>query len=248
MFRPTRATVSRTPLRRQRGAALLLIVALLGIGTATMLLSIFGGPQGQALKERHTLRALEQAKEALMGYAVLNGRLPRPATSALDGRENPAPCRSEDSCTGFIPWITLGIDATDSWGKLLRYSVSPDLTQAPVLEARAVASKRVLARRDHGAVFFRAGQAACQPGSQCAAAVILSSGKNDPGTSPLGIPLPGTALSNADEVQNNIASNNFFSRATETSPVADGGEFDDLVVWVALPKLYQRMNAAGVLH
>ena len=80
------------PARRQRGAALLLLLLLLGLGAAALLMGAFGRPD-PGPRERATLAALAGAREALLGYAARTGRLPRPAASALDGRESaPASC------------------------------------------------------------------------------------------------------------------------------------------------------------
>lgn len=237
------------PLALQRGAVLLLLVAVLGMGMAAVMIGMFGGRQNQAqaARERSALLALETAREALLGFAVANGRLPRPAMSATDGRETPQPCTSEAACSGFIPWVTLGINGADSWGKVLRYSVTAELSNSPVLRMRAVANRRVLGRDGAGDVTYLAGQAACSVAVPCAAAVIMSSGKNNLGTSTQGIIQANNSAANEDELFNNSAARDFFSRAASGSPAAPGGEFDDLVVWLPLPVLYRRMNAAGVL-
>ena len=74
-------------------------------------------------------------REALIGYALINRYLPCPAISATNGRED----RTGNNCTldggnpkrdGFIPWVTLGVSAVDSWDNLIRYSVSPVFTNS----------------------------------------------------------------------------------------------------------------------
>src|SRR5690606_17123599 len=90
-----------------------------------------------------TERILEQAREALLGYATATGRLPCPATAASNGFESFASGGnvSNGNCTatngnfiGFLPAATLGftpIDANgyaiDAWGTAqnrLRYAVA----------------------------------------------------------------------------------------------------------------------------
>ena len=68
---------------RQRGAALLLLVAVLGLGAASLLIGAFGHDTGEAARQQRTLATLAQARDALLGFAVTHGRLPRPAASAL---------------------------------------------------------------------------------------------------------------------------------------------------------------------
>ncbi|HAT31415.1 MAG TPA: hypothetical protein DCW29_11365 [Janthinobacterium sp.] len=230
---------------RQDGIVLLILLAVVGLGAATLLISALGNNNLQAARERRTLLALTRANDALLGFATVYGRLPRPALSALDGSENPAPCGDSDSaCTGFLPWVTLGIEGADSWGKLLRYSVTPVFTRAPVQSLSAVAGKTVRTRLPGGAFSYLAGQDICTLSSPCAPFVVYSSGKNNFGTSVAGAAQANVARGNVDEAANNAASVHFISRVASAERALPGGEFDDLVAWVALPMLYKRMRAA----
>jgi len=231
---------------RQRGAALLILIMLLGLSMSGLLMHTFAATD-QAPRERATLLTMAQAREALLGYAARTGRLPRPAASAVDGRESARACQSADDCTGFLPWVTLGVNGTDHWGNLLRYSVSPAFTNDHVNTVEAVADKTVLTRRA-GNLVYRAGQAACTVDDPCAPVILVSSGFRNLGVSARGIPRANTGRTNVDELQNNLASNNFVTRASTGAADAAGGEFDDLITWIPLRQLYQRMNAAGVLR
>ncbi|GJI98713.1 hypothetical protein RugamoR57_54310 [Duganella caerulea] len=235
------------PVSRQSGAALLLLVVMLGVGSAALLLHLFGGEHGEGARERQTQAMLGEAREALLGYAMTHGRLPRPAVSALDGTENPAACATAEDCNGFLPWVALGIGGSDGWGKRLRYSVTPAYTRAPVLQQYSVADKVVVSRDGQGRPFFRIGQAHCSTAAQCSPAVIFSSGKSNPATSVQGIAQLNPSLTNVDEQHNYADINAFVSRPPARDPALPGGEFDDLVVWLPLQTLYARMNIAGVL-
>jgi type II secretory pathway pseudopilin PulG len=108
-------------------AIVLIIVALL--------LSSLLSPLSAQIDQRNyneTQQQISEIREALIGFAVVNGRLPRPATSATNGAENPANCGSEALCTGFIPWSTLGVKKTDAWNKIIQYSVSPAYADLPI--------------------------------------------------------------------------------------------------------------------
>jgi len=244
---PSGRIARRRPRLRQRGAALLLLLAVVGVGAATVLVSALGGNRNDLARERKTLVQLSEANEALIGFALTHGRLPRPAVSPTDGRERALPCDSEPACTGFLPWVALGIDGTDAWGKLLRYSVTPAYTQAPLMVSEVVATKRVLSRNAAGTPYFVAGQAECTLGAQCVPAVVISSGRRRLGTSPFGIAIANDGAGNIDEQQNNAASNDFVRRTASDNPADAGGEFDDLLVWLPLRRLYLRMTAAGQL-
>ncbi|WP_070361540.1 hypothetical protein [Duganella sp. HH105] len=235
---------SATSRRRQRGAALLLLLAMTSVGAAAVLISALGHDNGQQRRSALTLARMAQASEALVGFAAANGRLPRPAASATDGREAQAPCASEQACTGFLPWVTLGVDGGDGWGNLLRYSVTPTYTRAPVMRISAVATKTISDRRADGQYEYRIGQSNCNLGAQCAPLVLLSHGQRNFGTSLLGVAQANSAAGNLDEQQNAADSVHFIGRALGADPAAPGGEFDDLVLSVPLSLLYQRMAAA----
>lgn len=229
---------------RQRGAALLILVTLMGVGAATLLVSALSHNNQQQRRVQLTIARLAQAREALVGFAATNGRLPRPAISAVDGHEAPQPCDNEDSCSGYLPWVTLGVDGSDAWGKLLRYSVSPVFTHAPVQRISSVATKTVQTRYSDGQLAYTAGQEICNLGAQCVPVVLLSHGKNNFGTSTLGIPQLNTASGNADELLNAIGSVHFVGRPATDDPAAPGGQFDDLLSTVPLSYLYKQMAAA----
>lgn len=237
----------RGPRQRQSGAALLILVTVAGLAAASLLIGALGKSGGELARERRTLHALAQANEALVGFAVVNGRLPRPATSAIDGRENPLPCASELACTGFLPWLALGLEAGDSWGKLLRYSVTPEFTVAPIQSVQAVATKTVQTRDGAGRLRYLAGQDACTLAVECAPLVVFSSGKNNLGVDLLGTVQANASNANPDEQANHAAAVHFISRPASADAGVAGGEFDDLLAWVPLPRLFNLMRAAGSL-
>lgn len=229
---------------RQRGAVLLVLLAVLGLGAASVLMSGVARLDGRATPERRTALALKQARDALIGYAAANGRLPRPAPDAASGREYDGRCDTERSCTGFLPWVTLGITPGDGWGRLLRYSVTPVLTSAPLQASRAVGTKTVLTRRPDGLAYLT-GNAQCALGAQCAAAVVLSGGRDGAGVTAQGQVQPGLAGS-TDEQANLLADTAFMRRARSGAGSA-GGQFDDQLVWISVDTVLNRMSRAGML-
>lgn len=229
---------------RQRGAALLLMLALAGVGAASLLISALSHNRQELRRTQQTMASLALARDALVGFAVTYGRLPRPAISATDGREAPLPCASEEACTGLLPWVTLGVEPSDAWGKLLRYSVTPAYTQAPLQRLSAVATKTVQTRYPDGQLMFLAGQSVCELAAQCVPFVLLSHGQYNFGFSRLGIPQVNTAGANGDEQLNALGSQHFVARPASDDPQAPGGPFDDLVVFVPVQYLYQQMAKA----
>jgi type II secretory pathway pseudopilin PulG len=243
----TRPEPCRRPLPpyRQRGAALLLLLVVASLGAAALLMQAFDPARAEARRVQRTLLLLADARDALIGYAVSNGRLPRPAISATDGRER-ASCASEADCSGLLPWVTLGVAASDAWGKQLRYSVTPAMTVAPIHVETTLATKTVLGRDGQGRLFYLAGFDTCSVRTQCLPAVVLSTGGRNFGVTANGIVQANAGQDNEDERLNAYGSTRFVARAA-SGPLAVGGEFDDLVLWLPLPLLYNRMNAAHQL-
>lgn len=229
-------------------AMVLIIVALLLGGLLPTVAS-----QIEQQRNNETSKHLADIKEALIGYALVNGRFPRPASSATNGAER-APCTGVtpvNDCAGFIPWATLGTSKLDSWGKIIRYSVTPNFANAPFTLSDTIATKTIQTR-DSGALTYLVGQGTCELDNQCVPAVIFSHGKNNFGTNDSGNALANSSTTNADEGINDAGNNagninNFFSRIHSNNTAANGGEFDDLVVWVPLNTLMSRMVAAGRL-
>ncbi len=240
-------SANRADPRRQGGAALLLLLAVSSVGFAALLISAFGRSDVERVRERRTLAVLAQAADALTGFASTHGRLPRPAISATDGRERPEACADEAACSGFLPWVALGVEGADSWGKRLRYSVTPQYTVTPLRRLSAVATKRVQTRDGAGNLRYEAGQAECVLYAQCLPAVVYSHGRNNLGTSVAGLSQANGAQGNLDEIANDLATTGFIRRAASTDPAVPGGPFDDLLVAVPLDTLYERMSAARTL-
>ena len=190
-----------------------------------------------------TQRQLAEIKEALLGFAVANGRLPRPAISLADGAENPALCADDAACTGYLPWAALGVKKTDAWSKMIRYSVTPAYANAAFTLA-TVGSKKIQTRDSAGNASYLIG-GACSLASPCAPAVIYSAGKNNWGISEQGDALPDESADNVDEDANAVATTVFFARDPSTVP--NGGPFDDIVTWISPNILYSRMISANRL-
>ncbi len=129
----------KRPPRRQRGAALLVMLAVLVMGASWWLVSALSTPVNRTVLQRsHNAEVLQQAKQALIGWAALQaikdteenpGRLPCPEAAANIG--NPSfEGTASGSCTlpavGRLPWRTLGLDKLqDAAGEPLWYVVSP---------------------------------------------------------------------------------------------------------------------------
>jgi prepilin-type N-terminal cleavage/methylation domain-containing protein len=108
------------------------VLAIIGLLLASAMYTLSAQMEQRARED--TQRRLEQAREALLGFAVANGRLPCPASGATTGVEQDLPVGS-GTCTnpynGFLPAVTLGYQpadeqgfALDAWNNRLRYAVA----------------------------------------------------------------------------------------------------------------------------
>lgn len=193
-----------------------------------------------------TQKQLDEIREAVLGYAIVNGRLPRPATSETDGNER-ATCADARDCTGFLPWATLGLPRADVWGKLFRYSVVPQYANATFDFATSATLKTVQTHIPSSSTPVNL--------ATNLVAVVISYGPNNWGRTEAGTDIVDASATNVDEDTNDakfhcsVAANctDFISRPMSASATAAGGEFDDLLVWVPQTILFNRMVAAGKL-
>jgi len=221
-------------------AIVLVIITILIGGLAVPLAA-----QIQARRIAETKQTLQEAREAILGYAMTHladtaGKryLPCPDTDG-DGRENRNPGTKDCVLSyGLMPWVDLGTAPQDAWGNRLRYAVIPQF-------ANEVSG-------------FSSGTALPDPLGICsthtcptlspdvASGVVfalLSHGSNGWGARNIN----GNTLaapSGADELDN-LDSNRIYITRTHTKPDATNGEFDDLTTWISHSQLIIRVCPTG---
>jgi len=218
-------------------AMVLVIVGLLIGGLVTPL-----SMQLEQRKVSETQKALDDAREALIGYALRYGYLPCPAQSASVGLED----RTGTRCTGekragYLPWATLGLPKLDAWNHLFRYSVTPAFADSSPITHFTLATPRdiTVATRD-----MRGGLTPAT-GTADIPAVIISHGKNGYGaTTDQGTTIADVGNGNADEKLNASSATSFVTRLINDNPAQPGGEYDDMVAWLSPNILFNRMVAA----
>lgn len=218
----------------------LVIIALISSG---LIFSLTG--QQDQLQTKDAQKQLATIQEALLGYAMSNGRLPCPAPANLpSGNANaglaPAPPCTGNAQYGVLPWVTLGLPETDPWGNRFTYFVSQKFTAA--LSGSAQASFTLTTGSPNATPADNAGTAnAINGGANVASdlpAVIVSHGKRGAGAfTPAGSQIPGAAGDEAENADNDLS---FVSRTPNDS-------FDDLVAWIIPSVLKSRMVAVGKL-
>jgi prepilin-type N-terminal cleavage/methylation domain-containing protein len=214
----------------------LLEMAIVLIIAGFLLGGLLGGLSALQARQRdeQTARQLEDIRDALITFAVVNRRLPCPAvpttpdTTIGAGVERVA---TAVGCTGgasgVLPWATLGLPQTDAWGRRFTYRVTPAFARAGVAITLILPGDNTVRNRALVAL------------GSALPAVVVSHGANATGSrNRAGALAPGST--NAFE-QENADNDVDFVDDTPT------GTYDDLVMWVPTTLLISRMLAAGVL-
>ena len=250
--------------RRVRGFSLTelaIVLAIVGTLLGGLLYTLLAQVEQRSWSENE--RRLEAAREAVLGFAIVNGRLPCPARAdslAEEVRNTAGECRDaggETYYNGLLPARAIGYQpvdaqgyALDAWGNRLRYAVAktvtgcasatpalPHFTHAANLKANGITcqpSDLVVCKSATGITGTSCGAAANVVTNQnVVAAIAWSTGKN-------------AAAGGADEGANQNGDPVFVSRPPSPEGAA-GGTFDDMLVWIPVGVLYGRLIAAGVL-
>jgi len=218
----------------------------------------------------NTQRILDQAREALIGYAAANGYFPCPASTTSNGLQAmgagypgsgtcAAVVTGANTWIGFLPAATLGFTPVDTQG----YAVDAwGLTQNRIRYAVSNWNSNTLTKTD-GMRTAGMGSIASTPllyvcssgtgvvvGTNCGTAVTLTS--NAPvviwSVGPNGATTGGTSVHEAQNPNpNGGSSDRLFVSRTKAEAGAAGGEFDDIVTWIGTPTLFNRLIAAGQL-
>lgn len=224
-------------------AEMAIVLVIVGLLLTSVLSNV--STQMDARNIRDTQTRLDQIKDALIGFAQANGRLPCPANGTIPtGAANAgveqftvtvAGPPQQYVCTnvngfGVVPWATLGVAETDVWGGRFGYKVSSAFSDsimqttttwgcgATIPIPTPTQSSFALCAQGTLAVTTRTATYKAGTGVSNVPVVIISYGKNGYGAYTSGgtqITLPPAV--NADETANATAtSTTFYSR--EQSP------------------------------
>ena len=267
-------SVLASSIRSQHGFSLVelaVVLAIIGLLIAMGMYTLSAQTDQRAREQ--TSRTLEQAREALLGYAVANGRLPCPASSASNGIESPA--GGATACTnpndGFLPAVTLGFQptdangyATDAWNNRIRYAVSASIsncsgtTTVPHFTNKTNLKQNGMSCLPSSTELLICKSTTSSPAPSvgncgtagnfvtnngAVVAIVFSTGKNFALASTAAAAL---AAGNNDEAANLDGNTVYISHSPAPSS-ATGGEYDDQMVWIPVGMLYGRLAAAGVL-
>jgi prepilin-type N-terminal cleavage/methylation domain-containing protein len=249
--------------RRQNGFTLLeiaVVLMIIGLLLGGLLPTLSAQMESRNINE--TRKQLDEIKEALIGYAIINGRLPCPAISGSNGIEAPV---GVGNCTYFsnttnasynyLPAATLGLSGTnssglleDAWGNPIRYAVT-SLQSGVDYVYTTSGGMSTVGISSLGSSNLNVCSAASANNSSCtvinstlasnAVVVIYSTGKN--GAS------GGTGTDEAENLNPNASDSHGNVFVSHTPSAASGNEYDDLMIWISPNVLVNRMVTAGKL-
>jgi prepilin-type N-terminal cleavage/methylation domain-containing protein len=247
-----------------------MVLMIVGLLLGGLVPTISAQMETQRISE--TRRQMSEIRDALVGYTLINGRLPCPAQATLAtgaanaGIEaitgNGCACQTasgstdtiataagvacqNSSVTGVLPWATLGLQETDAWGR--RYTYRATSVFADQIAANTLGTGCSVALPTASSF------ALCSPGTPD---IRVASGgsfiaENVPavfishGKNGYGAYIVnGSQLPSAGAGADELenSDNNLSLVNHEFSP-----EFDDLVGWISPGVLMSRMVAAGKL-
>ena len=239
-------------MKKQTGFTLVeiaIVLVIFGLVLSALLLPLRAQREQAFFTQTNT--ALDVARQALLGFAQRNGRLPCPATNLGTaafpddtGTSNPngsGPC---NQLVGFLPAATLGIQpadaqgfALDGWNNRIRYAVT-NANASAFTTNNAMNSLGLVALAPDLRVCATSTAASCTAAihlSNQAVVIVYSTGAS------FRLGAGGT-----DENENLDNNNIFVSHDSRENDV--NGEFDHIVTWISPYVLYNAMIQAGQLH
>lgn len=204
----------------------LLILALLMGGMLMPLQAQF-----EYQKLRQTNQSLTEIKDALIGFAMIHGRLPCPSyitdPAHADFGIEVTPCAATMTSDGYLPWKTIGVNETDAWatkqtsasGGMIgywRYRVDSKFTITIKLNTSFGNNLSIVNSRGNHIT----------TNDERAVAIIYSTGKN--------------LRADGENADYEATTGTYQSDVPSTN-------FDDMLIWVTRPLLMYRMVSAGKL-
>jgi len=185
--------------------------------------------QIEQAQRKETRNALAEIKQALLGYAIIYGRLPCPTVMAdpADATYGVAAATCDaTTAEGYLPWRTLGVSEIDTWG--IKRSATGDAW---------VGYWRYRLDDSFDAAFTLA----------TVPVDALTINNNEGG--PITAPLPDSPVAIVFSTGQNFTENGENAGAFDNLYQGDNqnATFDDMLIWISRPQLFNRMVAAGML-
>ncbi len=215
-------------------AIVLLIVGLLLGGLLPTVSS-----QIEQQRRNETRKQLDEIRNALFGYAIINGFLPCPTTQTdpthVEYGTADAICSANATTEGYLPWKTLGVSEFDAWGS----------TRSNINDPWTGYWRYRVDRRFAGTAFLLTTNFGTCPGAIVDCLTIRNSAANNlTSTSerPVAIIFSTGPKLSADGQNSTFEATSGIYQSDVPSPV-----FDDILIWISRPQLFNRMVSAGKL-
>ena len=219
--------------------------SLLELAIALVILSLMMGWLMMPLRVQHSMQKYQQteqrlqmAQQALLGHALIHHYLPCPDTdNPPDGWENVLSGQGCTSDEGVLPWMQLGLAATDAWGRYFRYRADATFSHHALWFSVTAAenASNIQVTGDNGA----ATSIPSRP-----AAMVLSHGENGLGgiqSVSGGVAHAMTAPEHPDEQENADGDLVFVDKVQQQTGSA---VFDDRLIMLSPKVLIQQMVQA----
>ena len=238
---------------------------MLELAIALMILSlVIGGilsPLGALLESRQRSEAgieLEKIKEALLGFAIINGYLPCPTTTTdpdndMYGLEDTT-CNRDPTAEGYLPWRTLGVPEVDPWGLsrnagsapfigYWRYRVDRHFSNSgELITMKTVSAENLTVVNSQGKLLTAP--------TETPVAIIYSTGSNltQDGENAIFEGAPCGNISGYDTGGGtSCPAGEPLYQDGSLSGTGSNTTFDDILVWLSRPRLFNKMVTAGRL-
>jgi len=208
------------------------------VGILTMgVLEIFLLQVGQSKLDK-TTEELQKIRNALIGFAIINERLPYPDRDNDGEENNDFDCDMEKD--GWLPWATLGIERTDSWGNPFFYRLDKAYCLGNIPNPPNTSSNLEIVKIVNNTTYSQVGTDYYYKSNSRIIAIVLSCGQSGIDQTKTRPPLCKT---NSDNEAENIdhdrryVNNNFIER-----------RFDDRLIWLSKTTLLNHLVKAGRLE
>ena len=203
---------------------------VIGLLMGTLILPVANQLNARAITD--TEKTMESIKEALIGYAVMNNKLPCPAANDF-GTSQSTLCAQE----GFLPWAELGIGrVADAWGQPIHYRVDEAYTSGIPSNLKASSNIKVSYDTASGSINLVSAET---DGSSKIIVLLLSYGNDHAANGT--VAQQGSAATPYENGDGNAAyvANDYVNG---NNPVSN---FDDIVTWLPKTTLLARLAAAN---
>ena len=222
-----RVRILRLCQNTQQGFTLLemaVVMVVLGLILGGILMPLSTQMEKQDRDE--TQNILEEIQEALIGYAMANGRLPCPDTDGDGMIDMTTICTNVQ---GTIPWVDLGLGKNDAWGQPFTYRVTGNFADSTDGTGCGTATVGVSFELCSTADINILDATAGNPVANQIPAIVIAHGSN------------WATTTSADENENSDTDNVFVARRPSMN---EAPTFDDQVIWISPNVLKNRLVSA----